>query len=78
MLLTFWREEKKVRDVRVRDFVPDHHLLGQTASYYHWGKVDGIDAQGRLKVECAEGKIFLFECHHKKDHRSLTNDRSEP
>ena len=58
--------------------MPDHHILGQTASYYHWGKVDGIDAQGRLKVERADGKIFLFECHHRKDHRSLTNHRSEP
>lgn len=58
--------------------MPDHHILGQTASYYHWGKVDGIDAQGRLKVERADGKIFLFKCHHRKNHRSLTNHRSEP
>ena len=51
---------------------------GRLLRYYHWGKVDGFDAQGRLKVERADGKIFLFECHHRKDHRSLTNDRSEP
>ena len=25
------------------------------------GKIDGIDAQGRLKVERADGKIFLFD-----------------
>ena len=43
-----------------------------------WGKGDGIDAQGRLKVERADGKIFLFKCHHRKNHRSLTNHRSEP
>ena len=58
--------------------MPHHHILGQTASYYHSSKVDGIDAQGRLKVERADVKIFLFECHHRKDHRSLTNHRSEP
>src|SRR5207248_3224461 len=49
-----------------------------SASKLHWRKVGGIDAQGRLKVHRADGKIFLFECHHRKDHRSLTNQRSEP
>ena len=28
---------------------------------YHWGIVHGIDAQGQLKVERADGKIFLFD-----------------
>jgi hypothetical protein len=72
------REGKKLRDVRVRDFVPDHHILWETVSYYHSRKVDGNDTEGRLKVEGADGKILLFKCHHRKDHRSLTNDRSEP
>jgi hypothetical protein len=61
VLLTFWREGKKFREVTVKDFVPDHHVLEHTASHYYWGKVDGIDAQGRLKVERADGKIFFFD-----------------
>jgi hypothetical protein len=61
VLLTFWREGRKLRDIRVRDFVPDHRLLEHTASHYYWGKVDGIDAQGQLKVERADGKVFLFD-----------------
>ena len=31
-----------------------------------------IDAQGRLNVERADAKIFLFDVQHRKDHRSLT------
>jgi hypothetical protein len=61
VLLTFWREGRMLREIRVRDFIPDHHILKQTASHYLWGKVDGIDPQGRLKVERADGKIFFFD-----------------
>lgn len=61
VLLTFWREGRKLRDITVRDFIPDHRVLKRTASHYHWGKVDGIDAQGRLKVERADGKMFFFD-----------------
>jgi hypothetical protein len=61
VLLTFWSEGKKVRDITVRDFVPNYHILQHTASHYHWGIVHGIDPEGRLKVERADGKIFLFD-----------------
>jgi hypothetical protein len=61
VLLTFWSEGRKFRDVRVRDFLSDHHKLEHTVSHYHWGIVDGIDTEGRLKVERADGKIFLFD-----------------
>jgi hypothetical protein len=61
VLLTFWREGRKVRDVHVRDFLPDRQMLARTVSHYHWGIVHGIDAQGRLKVERADGEIFLFD-----------------
>ena len=60
VLLTFWRDGKKIRDVRIRDFVPDHHLLEPTASHYNWGTVEGIDGRGLLKVKRADGKVFLF------------------
>jgi hypothetical protein len=61
VLLTFWREGRRFRDVRVRDFLPDHEVRERTVSHYHWGIVHGIDAQGRLKVERADGKIFFFD-----------------
>jgi len=62
VLLTFWSEGKKLRDVTVRDFVPEQNMLGHTASsHYYWGTVHGIDAQGRLKVERVDGKIFFFD-----------------
>ena len=61
VLFTFWREGRKLREVRVRDFIPDHHLLEHTASHYYWGTVDSIDAQGRLKVERADRKVFFFD-----------------
>src|SRR5215510_13690027 len=59
VLLTFWREERKLRHVRVRAFVPDHQILKPTASHYYWGNLDGIDTQDRFKVERADGKIFF-------------------
>ena len=61
VLLTFWREGRKFRDVRVTDFLPDDQILERTVTHYHWGIVHRIDAEGRLKVERADGKIFLFD-----------------
>ncbi len=61
VLLTFWREGKKVREVRVKDFIPDRRILERTESHYEWGRVDSVDAQGHLKVERADGKTFLFD-----------------
>jgi hypothetical protein len=60
VLFTFWREGRKLREIRVRDFVSDHRMLQRTASHYYWGMVHSIDAQGRLKVERADEKIFFF------------------
>jgi hypothetical protein len=61
VLFTFYAEGRKIRDVTVRDFIPDHGILQQTVSHYYWGRVHGIDAHGRLKVERADGKMFLFD-----------------
>lgn len=61
VLLTFWRERRKLRDVRVRDFVPEHYTLEQTASRYYWGQGRRHYGQGRLKVERADGKIIFFD-----------------
>jgi hypothetical protein len=61
VLFTFWAEGQKLRDVTLKEFVPDRRFLQQTASHYYWGIVHGIDAQGHLKVERADKKIFLFE-----------------
>jgi hypothetical protein len=43
-----------------------HQILEQTASHYYWGQMDGIDAQGRLKVECVDGKTFFFDVSTEK------------
>ncbi len=62
VLFTFWRDGRKLREVTVRDFVPDHRILTRTAgSHYYWGIVHGIDTQGRLKVERADKKFFFFD-----------------
>jgi hypothetical protein len=61
VLLTFWREGRKIREIRVRDLVPDHSILERTASHYYWGRIESIDAQGRLKVNRADGKTFFFD-----------------
>jgi|SRR5438105_7692268 len=61
VLFTFWSEGRKLREVTVKDFVPDHRILEQTASHYHWGQIDSIDARDRLKVQRADGKTFLFD-----------------
>jgi hypothetical protein len=62
VLFTFYREGRKIREITVRDFVPDLRMHQQTmGSHYYWGQVESIDAQGRLKVHRADGKTFFFD-----------------
>jgi hypothetical protein len=61
VLFTFWEEGKKIREVRVKDFIPDRRILERTASHYLWRETIGIDQHGRLKVERVDHRIFLFD-----------------
>jgi len=61
VLLTFWQDGKKIREVRVRDLFPKRSILKRTASHYLWRESIGIDEHGRLKVERVDRKIFLFD-----------------
>jgi hypothetical protein len=60
VLLTFWREGRKIREVRVGDLFPDHSILVRTASHYLWRHAIEIDAQDRLKLQRVDGRIFFF------------------
>ena len=61
VLLTFWENGKKIREVRVRDLFPKRSILQHTASHYLWCQSVGLDEHGRLKVERVDHQIFLFD-----------------
>jgi hypothetical protein len=61
VLLTFWREGTKIREVTVKDLFPDHSILLRTASHYLWRHTIEMDAQDRLKVQRVDGRIFFFD-----------------
>jgi hypothetical protein len=69
VLVTFWREGRKIKEVRLRELFPDHRVLQATISHYAWGTIDGIDAQGRLKVRRVDGRIFYFDVSSGKEPR---------
>ncbi len=61
VLLTFWREGRKIREVRVSDMFPDRSILRRTASHFAWRHTIVLDKRGRLKVERVDGKSFIFD-----------------
>jgi len=61
VLLTFWREGTKIRDVTVRDLFPDHRGLVRTVSHYAWRQTMDFDAHGLLRVSLMDGKTLLFD-----------------
>jgi hypothetical protein len=61
VLLTFWREGKKIREITVRDLFPDHRGLVRTASHYAWRLQVELDARGLLHVVLLDGKTLLFD-----------------
>jgi hypothetical protein len=61
VLLTFWRQGKKVREVTVRDLFPDRKGLVRTVSHYAWRQRIDFDASGRLRLLRMDGKTCLFD-----------------
>jgi hypothetical protein len=61
VLLTFWREGSKIREITVRDLFPDHRGLVHTVSHYAWRQTMDFDVRGRLRVSRVDGKTLLFD-----------------
>lgn len=61
VLITFWREGRKIKEVTLKEIVPDRRILKRTVSHYLWGHIEGIDAKGRLRVKRADDTIFYFD-----------------
>ena len=61
VLLTFWRDGTKIRDITVRDLFPDHRGLVRTVSHYAWRLSMDFDAHGLLRVSLMDGKTLLFD-----------------
>jgi hypothetical protein len=61
VLLTFWRDGRKIRQITVRDLFPDRRGLVRTVSHYAWRVTMEFDARGRLRVSRVDGKTLLFD-----------------
>jgi hypothetical protein len=61
VLLTFWREGEKIREITVKDLFPDHSKLLRTVSPYAWRTTIKFDGQGRLNVSRIDGKMLIFD-----------------
>jgi hypothetical protein len=61
VLLTFWREGTKIRDIPVKDLFSDHRGLVRTVSHYAWRLTMDFDGRGRLRVTLADGRTLLFD-----------------
>jgi len=61
VLLTFWRDGTKIRDVTIRDLFPGRRGLVRTVSHYAWRLSMDLDAHGRLWVSLIDGRTLLFD-----------------
>jgi hypothetical protein len=59
VLVTFWRRDKKIRDVTVGELFPDTRILKQTVSSYYWGSIKGI-TNSTLIVNRCDGQVVGF------------------
>jgi hypothetical protein len=61
VLITFWRDGEKLREVAVRDLAPNKSSLKRTVSHYHWGSIEGLNNNDELLVTRADGRKFRFK-----------------
>ncbi len=60
-MLTFWRQGSLLREVPLKELIVDLGSLPATVSHYLWGRVLGIDGQGRLVVQTIEKRWIAFD-----------------
>jgi len=61
ILISFWREGKKLRDVSLEEIITKKSMLEKTVSHYHWGGIEKIDEKGRLVVKRADEKVLFYD-----------------
>ncbi len=61
VLLTFWRDGRKIRQITIRGLFPDRRGLVRTVSHYAWRLTIDFDAHGLLRVSRVDGKTLLFD-----------------
>ncbi len=61
VLITFWQDGKKLREVFVQEIVPNKSTLERTVSHYHWGTIEGLNNKDELLVTRADGRKFRFQ-----------------
>jgi len=59
VLITFWRRNSKIRDIKVGEVFPDTRILQKTVSHYNWGSITSIK-NGTLLVRRCDRKIMKF------------------
>ena len=59
VLITFWRRNTKIREVKVSEMFPDTRILQRTVSHYNWGSITGI-TNGTLLVRRCDRKMVMF------------------
>jgi hypothetical protein len=60
VLITFWRRDKKIKDITVGDLFPDTKVLRRTASHYHWGSLKTI-TETTLTVKLCDNSKVIFD-----------------
>ncbi|MCP5520186.1 MAG: hypothetical protein H7A46_01400 [Verrucomicrobiales bacterium] len=60
VLISFWRRDKKIRDVTVGELFPDARILQKTVSHYNWGSITTI-TNGAAVVRRCDGKVMRFD-----------------
>jgi hypothetical protein len=61
VLLTFWENGKKTRDVTLGELIPDKSILEKTVSHYHWGSIKGFTEDGNLQISLADNKKVFYD-----------------
>ncbi|MDB6028041.1 MAG: hypothetical protein JWM68_4264 [Verrucomicrobiales bacterium] len=60
VLISFWRRDKKIRDVTVGELFPDTRILQKTVSHYNWGSITGVTNSALIVRRC-DGRVMRFD-----------------
>jgi hypothetical protein len=61
ILLTFYRDGERIREIKLKDIIEDRSQLVETTSHLYWGDPVGFAKSNKFRVRRVDGKIFSFD-----------------
>ena len=61
VLITFWKNGTKIREVTIEEIIPNLKILEKTVSHYHWGTISGFTKNRLIEILLVNNERIFYD-----------------